>query len=750
MASSAHILAIGFVTPAFFAAGLLLAAIPIVIHILNRRRYKTVNWAAMDFLLRAMKKNRRRLKFEQWLLLATRCALLVLVATALARPMGCNRSTLASLAGQRNGLHVIVIDNSYSMAYEAGRPDAPTHLDRARNLAKELIDTLQAGGESVALVTASRPAAGVLSAPTFDLSAARDAVDRVPQSFSGTDLLGALRLAQEIGQKDRSPTTKHLYLITDATRSAWETPDAEAIKQLAQTLSKEFKLTHFNLGRSSQWNQATLAVRPAGNLVTNRLNNDLLATVQSFGAGPDALLQWRLDEAVLPGGGTIKFTGDPQTLTQAGAAFRTGGAHVVSAQLAGEDRLKVDNTRHRVIDVAAALKVLIVEGERGMNKLGGSGAFLELALAPPMEGPTESPGGARSNSYVAPELISDLELGNKVLSDYRAVILAGVGQVPAAQADQLALFVKNGGALILFMGEAVVAENYNQVLLPRGLMPGTLTKRVSAASDQAGYLFDFKPHGALHPLLSLFAGEEKSGLDTAQVFTYWQMDVKPDAKADRVLNYLSAGAATTQPADSKAQAADPAITLHALGEGHVLVFTTTANAEWTSFPAKPSYVALMHELLAGSVTSGDRWMNLTAGEALVVPRSVKFTGPAALIDPQQNEIPLELIAGNGAGAYRSGPIGKPGIYRLRTGTANLPVAVNVPAEEADVRTIDDPAIKRALGDAEVTMEADVLPAAVANANLAGNDFGWPFMLAGLLLVAGECFMAMRFGHYRRT
>src|SRR3954453_12986078 len=101
-----------FVTPAFFVAGILLAAIPIIIHILNRRRYRTVNWAAMEFLLRAMKKNRRRLKFEQWILLARRCAVLVLVATSLARPLGCRDTALARIAGQRNGLHVIVIDNS--------------------------------------------------------------------------------------------------------------------------------------------------------------------------------------------------------------------------------------------------------------------------------------------------------------------------------------------------------------------------------------------------------------------------------------------------------------------------------------------------------------------------------------------------------------------------------------------------------------------------------------------------------------
>src|SRR5437773_9230511 len=96
--TTSHSLGFGFITPAFFVAGLALASIPIIIHILNRRRYKTVNWAAMEFLLRAMKKNRRRLKFEQWILLATRCAVLVLIAPALSRPMGCRDSALARVA----------------------------------------------------------------------------------------------------------------------------------------------------------------------------------------------------------------------------------------------------------------------------------------------------------------------------------------------------------------------------------------------------------------------------------------------------------------------------------------------------------------------------------------------------------------------------------------------------------------------------------------------------------------------------
>ena len=164
--------------------------------------------------------------------------------------------------------------------------------------------------------------------------------------------------------------------------------------------------------------------------------------------------------------------------------------------------------------------------------------------------------------------------------------------------------------MLLFMGDAVTAENYNATLLPRHLLPGPLTKRVTTSGDQHGYLFDFQPHGNLHPFLSIFRGAEKPGLDTAQVFTYWQCDVPADAKVERVLNYVGAsgkgqGASGDRP--------DPAITVHDLGTGRVVFVSTSANADWTSLPAKPAYVTLMHELLGRQcqqrrhVDEPDRW-----------------------------------------------------------------------------------------------------------------------------------------------
>lgn len=743
MASDIFILAAAFLSPAFAVAGLLLASLPIIIHILNRRRFRTVEWAAMDFLLRAMRKNRKRLRFEQWMLLATRCLVLALLGLALARPLSCADTSMAGV-GQKTGLHVFIIDNSYSMAYEADRPGARTHFDHAKHLVERMIDALASGGESVAVITAARPAAAVLAKPTFNLQQARSAVGRIVQSHGGTDLAGALRLANEIGRENEQQANKNLYLLTDATRSAWQSGDAESIRSQAQELAKLFAVTSFNLSKGRQWNQAVLEIQPATNLVTARSNfgADFTASVKGFGEEADATLQWKLDGNLLPGGGTIRPGAGTPPQIQSQAVIKTGGAHVMAVSLIGEDRLKLDNTRARVVNAAAELKVLIVEGQRSTGPLGGSGAFLQIALAPPREGAGGA--SAQSDSYVAPELISDLELGNRVLADYRAVVLCGVGQIQPGQADQIQAFVGNGGTLMLFMGEPVSSDNYNSVLLPRKLMPGPLTKRMNAATDQRGFAFEFNPNGLLHPLLRVFANQDKTGLETAQIYTYWQADVPNDPQL-RVLNYRAADGTAARPGN----VSDPAITMHALGRGRVVFVATTANADWTTLPAKPAYLELMHELLSGSINAGDDWMNLSVGQRLEVPPGIRFIAAPTLIDPEARPIPLEPSTTEGAAAgYRSPPLDFPGVYMLATAAGNLPVAVNVPAEEADVQTIDDAAIKSALGGIDMTMTNDQ-PPAQAEAVSAGNDLGWNVMALVMIFVGLEAFLAMRFGHYRR-
>src|SRR5262245_4158259 len=98
-----------FLHPILAAVGIAAVSIPIIIHLLMRRRRKPVMWGAMRFLLEAYKEHRRRLKLEQFLLLLARCLVIALIGLGLARPMLGGGSIL----GGRAPLELyLLIDNS--------------------------------------------------------------------------------------------------------------------------------------------------------------------------------------------------------------------------------------------------------------------------------------------------------------------------------------------------------------------------------------------------------------------------------------------------------------------------------------------------------------------------------------------------------------------------------------------------------------------------------------------------------------
>src|SRR5437868_6167561 len=102
-----------FANPAFLVAGGALISSPIIIHLINRMRFKRLRWAAMEFLLKAQKRSRRRLIIEQLILLLLRCLLVALAALLVLRFLGLGLGDLFS--AQQEHLHVIVVDDTLSM-----------------------------------------------------------------------------------------------------------------------------------------------------------------------------------------------------------------------------------------------------------------------------------------------------------------------------------------------------------------------------------------------------------------------------------------------------------------------------------------------------------------------------------------------------------------------------------------------------------------------------------------------------------
>ena len=285
----------------------------------------------------------------------------------------------------------------------------------------------------------------------------------------------------------------------------------------------------------------------------------------------------------------------------------------------------------------------------------------------------------------------------------------------------------------------------------------------------------------------MFQNEENTGLDTARTYVYWQAEIPPGAAVERVLNYMPVPNKPDADGSSRPRPSvalhpgqlDPAITAHSLGQGRVVFFATSASPGnpsrevrseteserrkdadvWTTFPAKMAYVELMNEILAASLRTDDAWMNLSVGQALRIPPDVQMKGAPKLMDENRQPVLITPVAETDsvshlpvpgkAPAYPSAALTRAGLYDLDLGDRSVHVAVNPPAEEeADVRCVGNEEIRKALGGIRMTLWGDDIPGDQALASEGGDAVGW-FMLITLVLLAVECFMAMRFGHYRR-
>ena len=728
------LLGLGVLHPALALAGLAAIAIPIIIHFLNRRRFRTVTWAAMEYLLQALRRNRRRMRFESLLLLLTRCLVVGLLGVALARPFGCADTALARAAGREAGLHVFIIDNSASMAYRHERGDVGTHFEHAKRLATELIRRLGSGSEQVALVTAAEPAQAVIGAATYDLAAAAIALQSVPQTKRATDLAGALDKAAEVAAAAPAGVPKTLHVLTDDTAAALS--QAERLSEAARRAADHYRIIWYHLAAPGQGNQAVLGVRSSDALVRRGFDTHFAASFQRFGGvSSEALLTWRLDGQTAGGSQTVTPGPELQTETAEDPSIQDalgdGAAHVLEAALSSGDGFAIDDVRRRVVEQVRDLPVLLVEGGRAGGRL-GSGEILAIALAPSEE-----------SGYVQVTRISDLELAGRALGDYRAIVLAGVGNVAEPTAQALADYVNAGGTLMIWLGAAVAGENYNAILLPRGLLPGALVQLMPPPGD-AFYGFDFDPQN-VHRYLAAFQATQRSGLDVPSIIQYWRVEVAEARSAEVVLRFLPATQGTH---------GDPAVTTHGLGEGRVLLITTAAgDPEWTMLPLKENYVAFVHELLNHAMGDtrggGVGWQTVEVGQPLRVPASLELAAEPTLVSPEGQNVDLTReIRPDGSGVWISAPLEQVGVYRLALSDRTWPVAVNLPARESDLRPLDQAAVTTALGNIELQWLGDELPVEALAANEDRADFGWSLLLAVLVLACVECFMAMRFGRHR--
>jgi hypothetical protein len=684
-----------FVHPGLAAVALGTGLIPVLVHLINRRRYARMPWAAMSFLLAANRRSTRRVRLEQALLLLTRIALIVLLGLAIARPYVPAGSLLPARASRAH--RVIMLDNSLSMNAETRSGE--TRFDIAKRFASSLLESFPST-DAVSIVTLASPAEAVIAEGVYDRRFVKERLAAVEQTQRGTDPVGALtRTAALIEASEVAEGNRTVYLLSDFTRSDWlselsdePTPAVRALRRLADRLKDSaVDLTLVHTGTDNPPNLAITNLVTRAPLVGVQLPTRIQAVVVNRGVAVarNAAIQIRRDGRIIRRQQLPPLEPGESAAVTVSVEFSTPGTHLIDARLTpsetATDALPDDNARYLSLEVRESTPVLLVDGRPETAPLGGQTGFLATALSP---GRLEA-----KRDLIAPKVVTEPELAGEALLDYDAVALCNVERLSAEMWTRLETYVARGAGLMIFAGDRVNVDHYNRYGHGdgSGLLPGRFG-RASAAPGNGDAQLGFRLDEPAHAMVAEFSEHPESGLFASRVDRYLPTELDP-SRSDVVLSYTNG---------------DPALVSSSYGRGTVLLWTTTANMDWTNLPAKGDYVSIMLNAMAAlSPRHGDH-RNITVGDRLREP-----------LTPAETALPLRVTTGlgntaepalvpDGEGlALSYGPVERAQGITASIGTKVRAFAANIDPAESEllsataealtatigrpVRMIDDPA-----------------------------------------------------------
>jgi hypothetical protein len=623
-----------FLNP-WLLAGLAGVALPIIIHLVRRQAAKSIDWGAMRFLFDTIAVRRRKMEWEDLLLMAARCLLLALLALALARPFVPPDSTVpwlfvlaAALVGiallgasfvlsgkmrwiLRISALVLVIGAAGLIFLErtlnlkrfeaSGRRDVALVIDASASMelsrdgrtvfaqaveeAKQLVKEAPRGTAFLVVLGGPAPEAKTAAPLTHraDVLGVLDSLRSVGGTFRAHEALGVATL----GLAEGTNASKEIVVFTDAQRGGWrfDNPNAWAgLDEAWKAMPSKPKLLLRDFGvPATLRNVAIAGIEVSRRVVGTDREATLRVTVENTGT-----------QAVTPGPVSLEVGGEkmgekPVGMLVAGQKetiefrhrFTKPGPQVIAARMEGGDDLGADDKAERVVNVRGKLPVLLVDGNPAGSFFERATGYSALALAP-------SPGLRRGRdageSYLMdPKVVPAPELRENDFEDCSAVVLADVPRLPDRIATKLAGRVADGLGLMIIAGPRTEPAFFNSWKGSDGLLMPVPLGDLSVDTEGISPA----PSTFLHESVSLFKDEKNSDLSTAKL-KQWR-------KTGESTGGVQAAAFLN---------GDTFLAAKNYGNGRTLLATCAFDARSGNLPAQRSFVPLVHELVAWTAGTG--------------------------------------------------------------------------------------------------------------------------------------------------
>ena len=728
-------------------AGLAGVILPILAHLLSRKRYDTVDWGAMQFL-ELDPSARRNLQLEDLLLLLVRMLLVALLAIAMARPWF-NGSWLGRWASTTSRDVVIVIDGSYSMGWE-GRQGTP-HTAATR-LARQFVSDLRAGDTIMVLDAREQPRLA-LPGPTRDRERFRQALEDLPAPGGTANLHEAIARGIQILASGTN-VQRDLLVLTDHQALSWKPDDATLWTRL-----DDLKAQSTVPPRIWVLDAASGELGKGANFTIERLQLSREMAVPKVPVRISSKVRYRGGDGAIARNVFIEVNGQrlaDQTLrlnlTPDGEAtveferqFETPGSHLVSVVL-DNDPLPGDNRSDAVIVVAGSLPVLLVDGDKKLDPTRSETFFAKAALS----------AGGEDSSWIKPVVVTPADLNADSIRPASVIVLANVPSLTLEVQSLLERSVAGGHGLLFTLGDKIPKNGYSlDPDSPAAALFPVQLKEIASQTAEESQGVRVAGNSLELPWIRQFRAETQGTLTDARFSRWWKVTPVPlrenTVKEGDPKSRKQGPAVGTPLVIAKLTNGDPWIVTQRYDRGMTAVLTSTLDADWNTLPAKTDFVPWLHELLF-SLASTATNRNVEVGTPLVlnIPPELKvddyeFVGPSGKKFPA-GRIHDELQPG----AILS-EVSLPGVYRFAKKAADGKPSVtdehfvaNFDRGESDLTILTEAQRTALEGDGRLVFATDLHELMKQMfVGTARTEFWWLLIYGFLALISVEAWMTRR-------
>jgi len=761
-----------------FLAGAATALVPIIIHLVQRRRVQQVVFGTLRFLRKTSHRVVHRRRFEEILLVVLRALALAVLAAAFARPFF--RKPLEKRVGGETFVGeeavLVLIDNSYSMR-------AGGRLERAREEALKALREVDPSTKVGLAVYSSQ--FDELCPIGSKMIQAEEAVKSIKQSWRGTKLDLALKQANRVlTRAGRNEAYRRIVLIGDFQDSSWENPGN-------WTLAPGIELTIRNVARKTVANVFIGRVVVPRLVVAGGFVEVISATIRNLTEEPlnDARVTFRVNGEE-KGTRSVNIRPGEQAPVRFRYKFTEPGDVVGSITVHAEDDLPHDNVAHFCVHVTPRVHVLLVNADRREKTVLNDGLFVKTALVPGID-ELVSPFEVRE---IAPE-----ELKPADLDGVDVVLFINVSEIPAAMTrvasdkqdeasrefySPLGRFVAAGGGIGLLCGTKVVPEEFNRTF--GSLAPCKLLRLAMEEGDPAVVI---NQTDLRHEIFTEFARPHSGDFSLAEFSQYFLVTDSLRARVPARFSDKDAHPALlervfAQEAENEKEEKKEKDHKRLRPKGKSILFVSSMDLEWNNLCLKSVFVPFVHQLTkrlcarrTGSVRDFVVADDITChvpeeagevklrrkvdkpeeaiksrGAAVGLSNRARPAEPAAAQEAKWEElVELKVLSARGANAVSFSPE-KPGICEVAYDGGSARFAINLDPKEPDFRPLDTKLLLSTVqkgpsleGDRPLGA-ASVVAKSAARERMEGRQkVWWYLMLAVLAVLAGEMLLASRIG-----